>query len=232
MSVALLSGNKAVEICDEIEAFFYVLLYYAARYLQSNLDGVTLANYLDEFFDQYMRLGDGWSCGNVKRTTIESGRLRVHGKVELQFGGPMDHTIAILLSWFHSHHVVSTYEEKRQEAKALKTSPVSDAVKEAGKSHRALKLPDRLVVQVTPAMLGPTTWGLPSSKDQLVWENVKKHAFVIKPERIFRIEISNLIITSYNRNTMLRIRAKVIAKKLIILIQLVFPMFIHQDHGA
>ena len=182
MSVALLSENKAVEICDELEAFFYVLLYYAARYLHSNLDGFTLADYLDSFFDQYMRLGEGWSCGNVKRTTIESGRLRVHGNVELQFGGPMDHTIATLLSWFQSHHTVLKYKRRQQqEAEALKTSPVSgDAVKETGISHRVLKLPDRLVVQVTPAMLGPTTWGLPSSKDQLVWENVKKHAFVIK----------------------------------------------------
>ena len=180
MSVALLSENKAVEICDEMEAFFYVLLYYAARYLHSNLDGFTLADYLDSFFDQYMRLGDGWSCGNVKRTTIESGRLRVHGKVELQFGGPMDHTIAILLSWFHSHHVVSTYEEKRQESKALKTSPVSNA--EAGKSRRAVTLTDRLdsVEQVTAAMLITTTRGLPSSKDRLVWENVKKHILVLK----------------------------------------------------
>ena len=180
MSVALLSGNKAVEICDELEAFFYVLLYYAARYLQSNLDGFTLVNYLDEFFDQYKQSGDGWSCGHVKRRAIETGRLVVTRRMELRFGGSMDHTIATLLSWFHSHHVVSTYEQKRQEAEPLMASPVSDAVRKAEEFDDAITLADGLVEQVTPAMLGPTTWGLPSSKDQLVWENVKKHAFVMK----------------------------------------------------
>ena len=51
MSVALLSHSKPVEICDELEAFLYVLIYYAARYLKSDCDGATIAIFLDEFFD-------------------------------------------------------------------------------------------------------------------------------------------------------------------------------------
>ena len=181
MSVALLSGNKAVEICDEIEAFFHVLLYYAARYLKSNLDGVTLVNYLDEFFDQYKQSGDGWSCGHVKRRAIESGRLRVHGAVELRFNGPMDHAIATLLSWFRSHHVVSTYKLKRQEAEALMTSPVSDAVREAEEFDDAIMLADGMDPRKrdSPAKYGPKTWDQPSPDDWDDWENVKEHFFVV-----------------------------------------------------
>ena len=48
MSVALLSRSKPVEICDELEAFLYVLIYYATRYLDSCYDGPTVALYLDE----------------------------------------------------------------------------------------------------------------------------------------------------------------------------------------
>ena len=179
MSVALLSENKAVEICDELEAFFYVLLYYATRYLKSNLEGFTLANYLDEFFDQYKQLGDGWSCGHVKRAAIQTGRLIVYGDVELQFGGPMDHTIATLLSWFHSHHVVSTYEQKRQEAEALMTSSVSDAVREAEKFEEAITLADGLVKRVNVSQYGPKARGKPSADDWTEWENVKEHGHVV-----------------------------------------------------
>ncbi|TFK80909.1 hypothetical protein K466DRAFT_442269, partial [Polyporus arcularius HHB13444] len=106
MSVALLSWAKLVEICDELEAFFYVLLYHAARYLRSNLEPITLANYLDAFFDQYSLTDDGYQCGTQKLAAIATGRLTVKAGVDLKFDEPMNHLICTLLSWFKSHHVV------------------------------------------------------------------------------------------------------------------------------
>ena len=54
MSVALLSHLKTnVEICDELQSFYYVMLHHAVQYLQSNFDDLTVADYIGEFFDQY-----------------------------------------------------------------------------------------------------------------------------------------------------------------------------------
>ena len=41
MSATLLNHHdKAAEICDDLEAFFHVILYHAVRYLKSNLSGL------------------------------------------------------------------------------------------------------------------------------------------------------------------------------------------------
>ncbi|TFK82476.1 hypothetical protein K466DRAFT_500245, partial [Polyporus arcularius HHB13444] len=53
MSAALSCGLKDAEVCDEIESFYYVLLYQAVRYLQSNFDCPTVENYIIDFFDDY-----------------------------------------------------------------------------------------------------------------------------------------------------------------------------------
>ncbi|KAI0707492.1 hypothetical protein C8T65DRAFT_610048, partial [Cerioporus squamosus] len=59
-----------LETSGEFFLMFYVLLYYAARYLKSNVDPLTLANYLDAFFDQYTLMDDGYHCGAQKRAAI------------------------------------------------------------------------------------------------------------------------------------------------------------------
>ncbi|TBU26657.1 hypothetical protein BD311DRAFT_601956, partial [Dichomitus squalens] len=51
LSVAMLSRSKEVEICDELESFFYVILYYAVRYLRSNIDDGIIGEWIYTFFD-------------------------------------------------------------------------------------------------------------------------------------------------------------------------------------
>ncbi|KAI0689367.1 hypothetical protein C8T65DRAFT_673012 [Cerioporus squamosus] len=122
MSVALLSRDKDVEVCDELESFFYVLLYNATRYLLSPLPDITIANYLDEFFDQY-GWGDGrYVCGDKKKTTVATGRLEVADMVSLHFESNMDDVLADLLSWFKAHHVVSRYELDKLKASASRSA--------------------------------------------------------------------------------------------------------------
>ncbi|KAI0716099.1 hypothetical protein C8T65DRAFT_642048 [Cerioporus squamosus] len=67
MSVALLSHLTAnVEVCDEIESFFYV----------SNFNDNTVANYIDEFSNQYGYVNDQYSCGDKKLSTIHVRKAR------------------------------------------------------------------------------------------------------------------------------------------------------------
>ncbi|RDX50657.1 hypothetical protein OH76DRAFT_1380067 [Lentinus brumalis] len=120
MSVALLSGDKNVEISDELEAFFYVLLYHAIRYLRSTLTGDTAATYLDEFFDQYILVDETYRCGARKLNAIETGKLMVTKSLELRFDKHLDDLVATLLRWFQANYLVSKHlrrqeEERRQQ---------------------------------------------------------------------------------------------------------------------
>ncbi|KAI0707490.1 hypothetical protein C8T65DRAFT_651144 [Cerioporus squamosus] len=124
MSVALLSRDKNVEISDELEAFFYVLLYHVVRYLRSNIDDYAVANYLDEFFDQYTYIDQGYRCGSRKLQTMHVGKLMVTGDVELTFDKTMNDLVTTLLLWFQSNYIVSKHlrqleEEKRQQKQQL-----------------------------------------------------------------------------------------------------------------
>ncbi|KAI1788205.1 hypothetical protein LXA43DRAFT_1075889 [Ganoderma leucocontextum] len=117
LSVALLSGPKEVEICDELEAFFYILLYYGVRYLRSNIDDSAVGNWISTFFDTYGVQGDSYICGNEKLGAITTGMLVVAATSTasklVQFDGPFDGLIKDLLMWFKAYRVVSEYEKEQ-----------------------------------------------------------------------------------------------------------------------
>ncbi|KAI1788199.1 hypothetical protein LXA43DRAFT_838864, partial [Ganoderma leucocontextum] len=73
LSIALLStGVIRVGIPDELESFFHVLLYYTLRYMKgANCDGKSIANFLDSYFDLYGYEDRTYTCGALKRSTIE-----------------------------------------------------------------------------------------------------------------------------------------------------------------
>nr|VWO96516.1 Uncharacterized protein [Ganoderma boninense] len=126
LSVALLSGPKEVELCDELEAFFYVLLYYAVRYLRSNLDGPAVGTWLSSFFDTFGVKGDTYICGNEKMAAIKSGTLVVAAadSTFVEFDSPMDHLLTNFLRWFRGNHVVAQYQRERSKLK-LRPAPES-----------------------------------------------------------------------------------------------------------
>ncbi|PIL32460.1 hypothetical protein GSI_05162 [Ganoderma sinense ZZ0214-1] len=120
LSVALLSRPKEVEICDELEAFFYVILYYGVRYLRSNVE--TVGNWISSFFDTYGVRGDTYICGNEKLSAIKTGILTVSGtntddNTSVQFDSPLDGVITELLRWFKAHFVWTQYERRKERLK-------------------------------------------------------------------------------------------------------------------
>ncbi|KAM5541530.1 hypothetical protein V8D89_004720 [Ganoderma adspersum] len=119
LSVALLSGPKEVELCDELEAFFYVLLYYAVRYLRSNLDATAVGTWISSFFDTYGVRGNNYVCGNEKMAAIKSGTLVVAAtdSTFVEFDSPMDHLLTNFLQWFRGNHIVKQYEDQREKLK-------------------------------------------------------------------------------------------------------------------
>ncbi|KAI0696504.1 hypothetical protein C8T65DRAFT_583446 [Cerioporus squamosus] len=116
MSVALLSHLKAnVEVCDELESFFYVVLHHAVRYLQSNFDDMTVANYIDEFFDQYGYANNQYTCGEKKFSAITNGKL-AYTNIKLVFAAAgISKLLEELLSWFQANHIVMEYDRASQE---------------------------------------------------------------------------------------------------------------------
>ena len=99
MSYGLLrNGSKVVELCDDLEAFFYVILYLAIRYLDSNCQDV--ATYIEDFFDCYTVLNDVYYIGYQKRFAIEHCSLQLTGPSDtLSFKAePMNAVIQELLA--------------------------------------------------------------------------------------------------------------------------------------
>ncbi|TBU51852.1 hypothetical protein BD310DRAFT_1001106 [Dichomitus squalens] len=120
LSVALLSRPKIVEICDELESFLYVIIYYAVRYLRSNLEGHAVGNWIDTFFDTYGVTRDAYTCGDKKIATIKEGVLVLANDENLKFNSPMDELLSNLLMWFRAHYIVTKHKRRQDQEKALR----------------------------------------------------------------------------------------------------------------
>ena len=123
----MLSRLKEVEICDELESFFYVILYYAVRYLDSNIDDKDVGNWIHHFFDVYDVRGDTYVCGQVKLNAIKRGELAISPDEDLKFESPMDNLLVTLLRLFKAHHTVNTYHRKRTKLSTIPELKVSFA---------------------------------------------------------------------------------------------------------
>ncbi|KAI0808264.1 hypothetical protein C8Q74DRAFT_1434838 [Fomes fomentarius] len=130
MSVALLTGPKIVEVCDEVESFAYVILYYAVRYLRSNCDDLTVASFINDFFDTFGIENGTYICGSKKESAVESGKVKISRKTELSFDSPMDKMLSTCFSWFRAHSVVCKYKlypEDKSKRQPCGLSPPSSA---------------------------------------------------------------------------------------------------------
>lgn len=115
----MLSRPKLVEICDELESFFYVILYYAVRYLRSNIDDADVRHWIHSFFDTYGVHRDTYVCGEKKLNAIKNGELLISPTEKLKFHSPMDDVIAELLMWFKAHHAVTMYDLKDEKLQVI-----------------------------------------------------------------------------------------------------------------
>ena len=64
----LLKRAKMVEVDDDLESFFYVILYSAARYLKSNITDV--GAFIEGFFDSYEVHDGRYLVGATKYSAI------------------------------------------------------------------------------------------------------------------------------------------------------------------
>ena len=98
MSVpCLMDPGKPVEIPDELEAFFNVLVYDGVQFMQHNLTLTEVHNFLLSYFDGSEPTDDGDICGPVKRESIRHARLE-SGSKRLCFGVGGHHVINKLIS--------------------------------------------------------------------------------------------------------------------------------------
>ena len=115
--------TRPLEIADELESFFYILVYGAVRFLHSTCPPSRVEFFLDGFFDHDYIEDVGWAASTWKRYALEHARIFMppHGD-ELRFLGsdgggekapagrrssdtPLNSLMEELLSWFHARFV-------------------------------------------------------------------------------------------------------------------------------
>ena len=115
MSVpCLLYPEKAIEIPDELEAFFNVLLYDALRFMRHNFTLAKVHSFFLQYFDGSMITANGEICGPMKMNSIQNAKLALRDK-RLRFGvngnHPFNDLVSSMLVLFQSH--LKVYEWKR-----------------------------------------------------------------------------------------------------------------------
>ncbi|EJF60928.1 hypothetical protein DICSQDRAFT_170784 [Dichomitus squalens LYAD-421 SS1] len=113
----LTNSLQPVKNADELESFLYVLIYYAVRYLESNLCDYDVASFIDQAFDCYSVYQEKIIVGQHKAILLRLGKL-VYSSfdvIDISFDNPpLDSLISELLSWFQVYY---------SEAKLLPTTP-------------------------------------------------------------------------------------------------------------
>ncbi|KAI0631757.1 hypothetical protein C8Q77DRAFT_158188 [Trametes polyzona] len=118
MSVAiLLDHSKVVEISDELESFFHVLLYYALRYLRSNC--LQVGSFIETFFDADFTDPNGKRCCGPVKMGIMTGTqpltISPISKEPIKFASkPLNEMFEELLTAFRSHYIVRDYEAQNR----------------------------------------------------------------------------------------------------------------------
>ncbi|TBU21611.1 hypothetical protein BD311DRAFT_706798 [Dichomitus squalens] len=110
MSVNLLTRiTKPVEISDELESFFHVLVYYAVRYLRSNCPDVSF--WIEDYFHRYAGPERMLTCGQKSYTVEVAGWLRIRSPLSaLVFRSPMDDVLSDILHSLWAHYKIMEYE--------------------------------------------------------------------------------------------------------------------------
>ena len=104
---------KTVEVADDMESFFYVILYYAARYLASNIEDVPA--FIENFFDSYEWIGGAYRVGETKYNAIKwpmGITISTSDDTLVCFSSPLDDVLSALRNCFHSLYVVRKHESR------------------------------------------------------------------------------------------------------------------------
>lgn len=116
MSANLLSSKpETFGITDELESFFYVILYYSVRYLESNITDVPA--FIENLFDEYGLYWGKYQMGSKKAYTIKTpGDIIIAPQCSsdiLYFSTPLDEFIHELRRRFVSLYKVRDHESEK-----------------------------------------------------------------------------------------------------------------------
>lgn len=144
-------GIPVTTTTDELESFLHVLLYYAVRYIRSNLPKLEVGNWIEDFFDSFTFKNGQYSCGHMKSTIMKHTGLLTIDKHSpptlLKFGSPMDYLLGCLTVRFLAFYRVQAYEAAQSGAAppissnilTLPTVPAPFARQYSKKNFRALE---------------------------------------------------------------------------------------------
>ena len=124
MSVNLLNHiTKPVQISDELESFFHLLVYYSVRYLNSNCHNI--ASWIDNYFHSYSGPERMLSCGEKSCAVEVSGvlQMRYPDGAPLSFRSPMDGVLAPILKRLRAHYKVTEHEATKSSAPSRPETP-------------------------------------------------------------------------------------------------------------
>ena len=71
---------------DELESIFHVLIYYAVRFVDSNIDPKYVDQFVYDYFDARLQYLDGDRCGLLKKSSIKAGFIDVSGYNDARSG--------------------------------------------------------------------------------------------------------------------------------------------------
>ncbi|KAI0645292.1 hypothetical protein C8Q79DRAFT_763078 [Trametes meyenii] len=129
---ALSNCEKTIEIQDELESIFHVLLYVAIRFLPHNCGEDSVGHLLSSYFDDYQDTDTGYGCGFQKLYSMRNGEvsfLQKRNWVKLRFlyssasddSHPINDIIQELLTWCKSHYAL-TFHPRDAEKSAAESS--------------------------------------------------------------------------------------------------------------
>ncbi|OBZ73640.1 hypothetical protein A0H81_06297 [Grifola frondosa] len=116
MSKAILDDKfRQPTVQDDLESFFYVLVYYSIRYLKHN--DTDVPSFMQYFFDSYSLYNGEYFCGSLKRLLIARTVLTQPNFQEVIFGGdsgahPLNKLIATMLSWLQGRYRIMKREQQ------------------------------------------------------------------------------------------------------------------------
>ncbi|KAI0719733.1 hypothetical protein C8T65DRAFT_826735 [Cerioporus squamosus] len=73
----LLNRRKIVDIPDDLESIFHVLLFFAVRFLPHNLEDEHVGLFLSQYFDDYSEIDGGFICGPTKFAAVKGGEINL-----------------------------------------------------------------------------------------------------------------------------------------------------------
>ncbi|KAI0628831.1 hypothetical protein C8Q77DRAFT_1238364 [Trametes polyzona] len=108
--------RRPVEVADELESFFHVMLFYAVRYLRSTIRDVGMFIY--DYFDAHATRNGVRGCGHLKSSVMRGGALVDSELIRFlaadnKPNGHLNTVFAALLKLFKSRYDLITWKEEQ-----------------------------------------------------------------------------------------------------------------------